>query len=66
MMINNNITVQNNTHTGDIKVCVNYYFILVTTKNCDVCSEYEKLENIQKEKVIKFIQELTKQDKSEV
>lgn len=62
-MIKNNIVVQNNQYMGDIKVCVNYYFILVTKQSCDVCSEFEKLEHTQRERVIKFIQELTKENK---
>lgn len=54
-MIKNNIVIQNNQHLGDIKVKVNYYFILSTNQNCDVCSDFAKLEHTQKERVIKFI-----------
>lgn len=58
MIINNNIAVQNNTHTSDIKVCVNYYFF---NCNCSLCASFSELDNQQKELVLNFIEEIKKE-----
>lgn len=56
-MIKNNIVVQNNQHMGDIKVCVNYYFL---NYNCSLCAKFLELDNHQKELVLNFIEEIEK------
>ena len=59
-MIKNNIVIQNNQQLRDIKVKVNYYFILSTNQRYNI-PDFAKLEHTQKERVIKFIQELAKE-----
>ena len=54
-MIKNNIVVQNNQHMGDIKVCVNYYFL---NYNCSLCAKFSELDNHQKELGLNFIEEI--------
>ena len=58
-IIKDSFIVQQNSHTGDIKVNVNYYLL---SCNCSICNKFAKLSNYQKEKVLYFIEKIEKRE----
>lgn len=56
-MVKNNIVIQNNKYTGDIKVHINYYSF---NYSCSLCNKFLELDNYQKKLVLNFIENIKK------